>query len=181
MIMIIGSKPLEQVIHGDYVATPIKNAFNNKTAYWISKRGYAKAFYMFTVEECISVKDMKDRLTADAFRQYESWFDNAGTDIDADAQNGHKIRTDNLAPVLNAIDASNRSFLGDFVICTNCGRYMLVNHGQAECPECGEDTLMWADKVMRETEPCESRFRDQGYELLDRPSYEAAREALSDQ
>lgn len=62
-----------QVIHGDYVATPIKNAFNNKTAYWLSKKGFTKACYMFTVEECVSQTDLEDRLTEKGFKAYE-WF-----------------------------------------------------------------------------------------------------------
>ena len=43
-------KNIRQVIRGEYVATPIKNAFNNKTSYWLSKNGCTIALYMFTVE-----------------------------------------------------------------------------------------------------------------------------------
>lgn len=35
-------------IFGDYVLTPIKNAFNNKTSYWLSKKGCTKAIYCFS-------------------------------------------------------------------------------------------------------------------------------------
>ena len=34
---------------------------------------------------------------------------------------------------------------GDFVMCQHCGRYMLVNFGEDDCPICGEHTLQWAD------------------------------------
>lgn len=39
---------LEQRIFGDYVFSPVRNAFNSKTSWWISKKGYAVARYCFT-------------------------------------------------------------------------------------------------------------------------------------
>lgn len=66
-------KGLKQVIHGDYVATPIQNAFNDKTAYWLSRKDCTKACYMFTVENCISPEDVEKRLTEQGFKAYE-WF-----------------------------------------------------------------------------------------------------------
>ena len=33
--MKIEEKDLKQIIFGDYVLTPIKNAFNKKTSYWM--------------------------------------------------------------------------------------------------------------------------------------------------
>lgn len=35
-------------VNGDYVLAPVKNAFNDKTSYWISKKGYLVAYYAFT-------------------------------------------------------------------------------------------------------------------------------------
>lgn len=35
-------------IYGDYVLTPVQNAFNQKTSWWISKRGFSIARYCFT-------------------------------------------------------------------------------------------------------------------------------------
>ncbi|MCR5480096.1 MAG: hypothetical protein K6F27_09615 [Ruminococcus sp.] len=32
----------------DYVLSPCKNAFNDKTSYWLSKRGYIISVYAFT-------------------------------------------------------------------------------------------------------------------------------------
>ena len=38
----------EPRILGDYVFSPARNAFNEKTSWWISKRGYVVARYCFT-------------------------------------------------------------------------------------------------------------------------------------
>ncbi len=38
------------IIKGDYVLTPIENAFNAKTSYWISKKGYSIALYAFSAD-----------------------------------------------------------------------------------------------------------------------------------
>jgi len=40
----------EPRIFGDYVFSPAKNAFNRKTSWWISKKGYAVARYCFTAD-----------------------------------------------------------------------------------------------------------------------------------
>lgn len=65
---------LRQVIDGEYVATPIKNAFNNKTAYWMTKKDYTVAVYMFTVEDCFGIEDFEARLTKDGLQEYETLF-----------------------------------------------------------------------------------------------------------
>lgn len=39
---------MEHKIFGDYVLTAIPNAFNKKTSWWLSKRGYTLAMYCFT-------------------------------------------------------------------------------------------------------------------------------------
>lgn len=61
---------LEQIIKGEYVATPIQNAFNDKTAYWLSKRGCTVSIYVFTVEECLDLEDLKKRLSEEGMRPY---------------------------------------------------------------------------------------------------------------
>lgn len=48
----------EQKIFGEYVATPIKNAFNSKTSYWLSKANCMVSVYMFTCENGYSEKEM---------------------------------------------------------------------------------------------------------------------------
>lgn len=64
-------KNIRQVIRGDYVATPVKNAFNNKTSYWLSKRGCTVSIYMFTVEgNGDSDKDFEKRLSQEGFDSY---------------------------------------------------------------------------------------------------------------
>lgn len=62
-------KNIRQVIRGEYVATPIKNAFNNKISYWFSKNGYTISLYMFTVGNGDSEKDFEERLSEDGFKE----------------------------------------------------------------------------------------------------------------
>lgn len=38
-----GNEKYKTVVIGDYVFTPIKNQFNDKTAYWLSKKYYTYA------------------------------------------------------------------------------------------------------------------------------------------
>ncbi|MFR3808985.1 MAG: hypothetical protein ACLTX3_08550 [Lachnospiraceae bacterium] len=66
---------LKQIIVGDYVCTPIKNAFNNKTAYWLSKDGCMLSLYMFTAEECFSQEDFDSRFSDESLAQYITMFE----------------------------------------------------------------------------------------------------------
>lgn len=69
-------KNIRQVIRGEYVATPIKNAFNNKTAYWFSKEGCTIALYMFTVEgNGDTEKDFEERLSEKGFAEFIPMFE----------------------------------------------------------------------------------------------------------
>lgn len=54
----------EHIRMGEYVLTPIQNAFNNKTSYWLSKEGYTAAQYAFTAEDCINEADYRYHLSA---------------------------------------------------------------------------------------------------------------------
>lgn len=45
-------------IYGDYVLTKVNNAFNDKVTYWISKKGFVKAFYCFTYWDEQNLKEM---------------------------------------------------------------------------------------------------------------------------
>lgn len=38
--------------------------------------------------------------------------------------------------VLDRVTSENKSECCDFVECNNCGRVMLINHGEDTCPEC---------------------------------------------
>lgn len=65
------NRNLEQiVINGEYVATPVKNAFNRKTSYWLSKRGCIISIYMFTAETCCNWQDLEQRLTEQGIRPF---------------------------------------------------------------------------------------------------------------
>lgn len=57
----------KQVIAGDYVLSPCKNAFNDKTSYWISKKGYAVAYYAFTP---LDDEDLKRQLAENSIEGY---------------------------------------------------------------------------------------------------------------
>lgn len=61
---------LQQVFFGDYVCTPIKNAYNNKTAYWISKKYCTISMYMFTVEHCSNKQDLQNLLSESNVQQH---------------------------------------------------------------------------------------------------------------
>lgn len=68
-------KELKQIIYGEYVATPIKNAFNNKTAYWLSKKDCTIAVYMFTVESWMQEKDIEAQLDEQSLCSYIKLFE----------------------------------------------------------------------------------------------------------
>lgn len=68
--MKVEEKDLKQIIMGDYVLTPIKNAFNKKHSYWVSKKGYTLSLYMFTIEDCLNEKDLEDRLSYNNVKIY---------------------------------------------------------------------------------------------------------------
>lgn len=60
-----------QIIKGDYVITPVKNAFNAKTSYWISKKGFTTALYCFTPFNAL---DLKEHTEDDSINTYISFF-----------------------------------------------------------------------------------------------------------
>ena len=69
-------KNIRQVIRGDYVATPLKNAFNDKTSYWFSKKGYTVSLYMFTVEgQGETVEEFEQHLSEEGFVQMINYFE----------------------------------------------------------------------------------------------------------
>lgn len=69
-------KNIRQVIRGEYVATPIKNAFNEKTSYWFSKKDCTISIYMFTVEgNGDSEKDFEERLSEKGFNEFIPMFE----------------------------------------------------------------------------------------------------------
>lgn len=56
-------RTLKQLIIGDYVCTPIKNAFNSKVAYWLSKKDCLVSMYMFSVDPFLSDRAIDYYLT----------------------------------------------------------------------------------------------------------------------
>lgn len=56
-------RTLKQVIIGDYVCTPIKNVFNSKVAYWLSKKDCLVSMYMFSVDLFLSDRAIDYYLT----------------------------------------------------------------------------------------------------------------------
>ena len=56
-----------QIIVGDYVFTPCKNAFNSKTSYWISKKDHWLAVYAFTP---MDAADLREHTEEDALNGY---------------------------------------------------------------------------------------------------------------
>lgn len=62
----------KQIISGDYVLTPIKNAFNDKVSYWISKKGFTSAYYCFTP---MDEGDLKHQTSPDVIDGYKTMFD----------------------------------------------------------------------------------------------------------
>ena len=52
--------------------------------------------------------------------------------------------------VLDRVTSGNESEYCDFVACNNCGRAMLINHGEDTCPECDcKGTLSWMEEIGR--------------------------------
>ncbi len=62
----------KQIVSGDYVLTPIQNAFNDKVSYWISKKGFTSAYYCFTPT---SKADLKFQTSSEAIDGYKNMFD----------------------------------------------------------------------------------------------------------
>ena len=58
------------VVIGDYVFTPIKNQFNDKTAYWLSKKWYTFAVYCFTISDRSDFKVFEDSKALDSYIKY---------------------------------------------------------------------------------------------------------------
>lgn len=67
---------LKQITIGEYVLTPIKNAFNDKWSYWISKKGYTLALYVFSVDSSMNQKDLRYMLSPLAIDSYIHLFEN---------------------------------------------------------------------------------------------------------
>ena len=57
-------------VYGDYVITPVPNAFNIGISYWISKKGYTSSYY------CFSTNSYDETLiTEEEFKSYIDYFE----------------------------------------------------------------------------------------------------------
>lgn len=65
-----GNEQYKTVVIGDYVFTPIKNQFNDKTAYWLSKKYYTYALYCFTVCDSSEYRMVDDSEALDSYIRY---------------------------------------------------------------------------------------------------------------
>ena len=61
-----------QIVMGDYVFTPCKNAFNSKTSYWVSKKDHWLAVYAFTP---MSAGNLKEMTTEEVLHTYIRLYD----------------------------------------------------------------------------------------------------------
>jgi hypothetical protein len=64
------TKELKMIIKGEYVATPIKNAFNDKISYWLSKKDCTIAIYMFSIQSYMNDKDLEEMLSPRSLDAY---------------------------------------------------------------------------------------------------------------
>jgi hypothetical protein len=64
------AKELKSIIKGEYVATPIKNAFNDKISYWLSKKDCTIAIYMFSIQSYMNDKDLEEMLSPRSLDSY---------------------------------------------------------------------------------------------------------------
>lgn len=64
-----------QHIKGDYVLAPVKNAFNDRTSYWISKRGYTNALYVTTPCDDYDIEQLDEDFD-DYIKYFEEYLQN---------------------------------------------------------------------------------------------------------
>lgn len=64
---------------------------------------------------------------------------------------------------MDKVKVYNGVLEGDFVVCTQCGKKMLLPYGADQCPECyGYGSLDWADESQESNTEV---LKNQGYEL----------------
>ena len=77
-----GKGKYKTVVIGDYVFTPIKNQFNDETAYWLSKRWYTYALYCFTVSDWSDYKMLEDSRVLDSYIKYFDSMTNSNESVE---------------------------------------------------------------------------------------------------
>jgi hypothetical protein len=63
----------KQIVRGNYVLTPCKNAYNNKTSYWMSAKDCTISVYCFTPS---NRKDLENQISNESWNQYIELFEN---------------------------------------------------------------------------------------------------------
>lgn len=72
---------MEYYIEGNYVVTAIPNAFNKKVSFWISRKDYTAAHYMFSVYGYQVPKELR-KLSEEGITPYIKMFEDLeGEDI----------------------------------------------------------------------------------------------------
>lgn len=157
------------------MATPIKNAFNRKTAYWLSKRNYTIAVYMFTVENCASQKDLAYELSESSLNSYIKLLEEK---LNSGIQEEYSVNKETTL-VLDATTRQNPSSThGEFVQCMNCGSVMLVDIGtmsNGACPECDEQSLEYVDFEHPQRLLNGETLETEGFLLVGHTAYESER------
>ena len=62
----------KQMVRGNYALTPCKNAYNDKTSYWMSAKDHTIAVYCFTPS---NQKDLDNQTTDTSWNQYIDLFE----------------------------------------------------------------------------------------------------------
>lgn len=66
---------MKHEIFGDYVLTAIPNAFNKKTSWWLSKKGYTQAMYCFTTSGSEREQILESKSQIENIQSYYSLFE----------------------------------------------------------------------------------------------------------
>ena len=80
--------------------------------------------------------DIEFKDTNGNYRHWKSYFDGGKLILMDDVEETN---------VLYKVSGDNQGEHGDFVKCVNCGKLMLVNIGEDNCPECGKESLVFVD------------------------------------
>lgn len=66
----------EHHIYNEYVLTPIPNAFNGKTGWWLSKRDHTLSMYCFSTSGTKAQQEAEMQKQMQAFEGYTNAYEN---------------------------------------------------------------------------------------------------------
>lgn len=75
--------------------------------------------------------------------------------------------------VLDRVTSENKSECCDFVACNNCGRAMLINHGENTCPECECNIIEMTDTSIKISDIEIDRCHEDGEMIIDLENIES--------